>query len=338
MMNDETILVSSEYLRPLLDMAPNLGLDIHSALSRSKLSEAEISELRSFVALPNLQMLISELVDSSNTAHLGLSYGESLMFSNHGMAGIAAMTQLNMKDLLKLIERVSAWAFPPIQMKYVESGNQIGLTFTRRLPLQDKQYKFLIETIVSSFNKNFHYLFPLLEFDHIGFAFPEPMDTSAHERCFNCKVTFNEPESFILGNITLKELKLPLANQETAKIAEESFYSNTPPTNIDTLPEKILNLIRSNIAVYKRSDAVAEALSMSPRTLRRKLGALNITFRSLLDQARKETAMKMLRDKQSSLTDIAMALDFSDSSAFSKAFRAWTGMSAREFSQNIWTE
>lgn len=333
-MNDQSILISSEYLRPMLDLAPTLGIDIQEALTRSEISLTEINELRSFLSLPKVQTLISEIVNTSAYPHLGLIYGESLLFSNHGMAGIAAMTQLNVDDLLKLIERVSAWAFPPLQMSYFESDTQVGLKLSQKLPLEDVQYKFLVDTIISSFHKNFHYLFPLLKLDQIGFAFPEPPDVSTYEEYFSCKVTFNETDSFLIGDITFKELRLPLANLETSRIAEESFYTNTPSTNIDSLPEKVLNLIRGNIAVYKRSEAVADALSMSPRTLRRKLGALNITFRSLLDQARKEIAIKMLKDKRVTLTEIAMALDFSDSSAFSKAFRTWTGMSAREFSQN----
>ncbi|HEX9100614.1 MAG TPA: helix-turn-helix transcriptional regulator, partial [Polyangia bacterium] len=53
----------------------------------------------------------------------------------------------------------------------------------------------------------------------------------------------------------------------------------------------------------------------------------------LLDEARLELARTYLADPHIKAVDVAFLLGFSDSSAFYRAFRRWTGMTPVEFRQ-----
>jgi AraC-like DNA-binding protein len=66
---------------------------------------------------------------------------------------------------------------------------------------------------------------------------------------------------------------------------------------------------------------------MSQRSFQRKLGELGLTYQKVLDEIRHELARRYLDDQSKSVTEIAFLLGFSEQSAFTRAFRHWSGMS-----------
>ena len=66
---------------------------------------------------------------------------------------------------------------------------------------------------------------------------------------------------------------------------------------------------------------------MSLRSLQRHLGDEGHTFRGLLEDTRKALAMDYVRGGMHALAEVAFRLGFADQSAFSKAFKRWTGLS-----------
>jgi AraC-like DNA-binding protein len=72
-------------------------------------------------------------------------------------------------------------------------------------------------------------------------------------------------------------------------------------------------------------DTIARRLAMSARTLQRRLGDEGTTFDALLDATRKELAFSYLAGDSLASSEVAFALGFSDSTAFHRAFKRWTG-------------
>ena len=73
------------------------------------------------------------------------------------------------------------------------------------------------------------------------------------------------------------------------------------------------------------SEAVATRFSMSDRTLRRRLREEATSYREILDDVRAELARHYLTKEKRGIEEVALLLGFSDPSAFTKAFRRWTG-------------
>ncbi len=80
---------------------------------------------------------------------------------------------------------------------------------------------------------------------------------------------------------------------------------------------------------------VAKILGMPGRSLQRRLKAQGATFEGVLDRHRRARAQAMVRAGQSNLTTIAMALGYSDSSHFVRAFRRWTGRTPSSYARGF---
>jgi AraC-like DNA-binding protein len=74
---------------------------------------------------------------------------------------------------------------------------------------------------------------------------------------------------------------------------------------------------------------VASALGVSQRTLARRLGAAQTTFRALLDDELKRRAAALLLDRSLRRDEIAERLGYVEPTSFSRACRRWFGGGGR---------
>jgi AraC-like DNA-binding protein len=85
-------------------------------------------------------------------------------------------------------------------------------------------------------------------------------------------------------------------------------------------------LLRKSVVTENCSVAdAAKQLHMHERTLNRRLRDEGTTFRQLLDEIRCEVAKQLLAGSTMPLARIATALGYADASAFSRAFKRWSG-------------
>jgi AraC-like DNA-binding protein len=74
-----------------------------------------------------------------------------------------------------------------------------------------------------------------------------------------------------------------------------------------------------------RVEDVARSLGMSERTMARKLSDEGLNFTEILQQLRRDLAVRYLDDRKLHVSKIAWLLGFHEVSAFTHAFRRWTG-------------
>ena len=78
-------------------------------------------------------------------------------------------------------------------------------------------------------------------------------------------------------------------------------------------------------------ETMAEIAGLSVRSLQRRLAKYGLTPFQILDQARYQTAARLLVDPDIRITDVAMDLGYTDSAHFTRAFKRWAGVTPREY-------
>jgi AraC-like DNA-binding protein len=73
--------------------------------------------------------------------------------------------------------------------------------------------------------------------------------------------------------------------------------------------------------------SVAARLGQSTRSMQRRLAESGVSFSELVESTRRELAERYLADPQLTLTETGFLLGYSDLSAFSRAYKRWTGKS-----------
>lgn len=78
-------------------------------------------------------------------------------------------------------------------------------------------------------------------------------------------------------------------------------------------------------------DAVARRMNMSTRSFQRRLTLEGLSFREFLADVRYRTAQSLMLDTKLSITQIGERLGYTDTGNFSRAFKAWSGVSPSEY-------
>jgi AraC-like DNA-binding protein len=96
--------------------------------------------------------------------------------------------------------------------------------------------------------------------------------------------------------------------------------------NMSRLRTKVENAI-SSLLPHGRVlvEDVARNLGMSKRTLARKLADEGLNFTEILQQLRRDLAVRYLDDRKLHISKIAWLLGFNEVSAFTHTFKRWTG-------------
>jgi AraC-like DNA-binding protein len=76
---------------------------------------------------------------------------------------------------------------------------------------------------------------------------------------------------------------------------------------------------------------VAEIVSMSERTLQRRLAQAGVTFSEIVQDARFSIASDLMADTDLNIADIAFAAGYENAPHFSRAFKRLTGMTPRDY-------
>ena len=72
-------------------------------------------------------------------------------------------------------------------------------------------------------------------------------------------------------------------------------------------------------------------VNVSERTLRRRLGQQETTYRTLRDSTLFERAQDLLGNSDMTVAQVAELVGYSDARAFRRAFKRWSGMLPRAY-------
>lgn len=159
----------------------------------------------------------------------------------------------------------------------------------------------------------------------VRFAHRKPMNIEPFRAFFRAPLRFDAEQNALVFAADWLGRRAPDADPELLQLMQEKL--NALDVHHDgKLPDEVRSVLRTALlSGHANSDQVAAQFSMHSRTLNRRLKDFGTGFRQLVDESRLEISRQMLRDSALEITRIATSLGYADSSAFTRAFRRWTG-------------
>jgi AraC-like DNA-binding protein len=157
----------------------------------------------------------------------------------------------------------------------------------------------------------------------------------AYEAWFRCPVAFDARRNAVaFTNASLDEA-LPHGNVRLALEQERIIrrYLETLSGGQTTLRVRE-HLVRGLQNGAPSEEAVARALARSVSSLQRDLRAEGTSYRELLTRIRKDLATELLAEDRLSIAQVAFMTGYADQSAFSRAFKTWTGRTPSRYRQD----
>jgi len=156
---------------------------------------------------------------------------------------------------------------------------------------------------------------------------------SEYNRFFGCRTEFAAPCDAVVFRDEHRRLPVvsadPHLNDILVRYCEETLASRTRVRG--SFRVRVENVIAPLLPHGKpQASVVARKLNLSPRTLARRLADEDLSFASVLEQMRRDLAMRCLEDAKLSISQVAWLLGFQEAGAFTHAFRRWTGRTPSE--------
>ncbi|HEY5746671.1 MAG TPA: AraC family transcriptional regulator [Chryseolinea sp.] len=266
-----------------------------------------------------------------NDPLFGLHFGESLQLAALGVVGQIIQASNTVGDALTIANSLSYLVTDLFTMNVKQGTKTFSIQLVPR-PQAEQEWPFLFTQL-----RDMLMVFIIHELDGlllvkihptaVKFPYPNGTDLTEYERVLRCKPSrkgdayalefdkryWNEP--ILTANYELQSLLLKTVNRGAPTLKSKPSLQN-----------RIHEYLMANAYLGILSlDDVASNFNVSTRSLQRKLKEENITFQELADAVRKALAVEYIKKGDHPIKEISHMLGYNELSAFSRAFKRWTG-------------
>jgi len=324
--------VSSSIYKKATQLSLREGLPTH--LLEHHQEKKEISQALKYIPI-ELLFEVYELADKHLAAGFGVRQGRQLSSDDYGTLGLSWKTCWRAKDVLDRVERYMVLVTDHGSARIEENGETTKIHLLRDASRKgvetanEATFVMLTGIMKEVTGREIHPVRVLFK-HHSG-------ETNLFADYFQCSVNFGQAENsiqFRTSDINIPTIKADRSIQQflVERMDEEKQGIQA---NADRLLGEIHRLIEDALPSGVPSVIqVAEYLSMSARTLKRRLAEKHLTFRELVQKIQQEVSMNLLRNTSQSMGEIAFQTGFSEQSAFNRAFKRWTGQSPTSYRKN----
>ena len=324
-------LVRAASLTNYSEVARAGGLDPVRMLLDAGLSPNILREPDLMIPVERVGQLLQASATLSGNESFGLCMAESRLLSNLGAVGMLIRDQTTLRDSLDVLVRYQVLLNGSLSLMIEESAGVVVLReqFKAGNPQQPTRQR--IELALGGMLRLLRqFLGADWQPRRVCFEHPAPRDVSVHHRIFGPCVEFDSDFNCIVCAKTDLDARNPSADPAMARYAQQLLDASAEPqrpTVLEDVRRTILLLLPSGRCTIEQ---VAEHLGVACRTVQRGLAEQGQTFSSMVNEIRKELAVRHVLQSDRPLTEVAMLLGFSAPSALSRWYQAQFGCSAKE--------
>jgi AraC-like DNA-binding protein len=173
----------------------------------------------------------------------------------------------------------------------------------------------------------------------VTFEHNAPRDVTEHRRVFGTQVHFDCPVNELVFDAALLDLPIANADPELGALLDRyvrELSSSLQKNDRATLKGEVRRLIYNSFRDGDHSaQAIAKHLNLGCRTLQRRLRREGTSHHNILDEARRELALRYLRESEMAIGKIAKLLGYATVGAFYDAFHRWTSVTPADYRRSI---
>jgi AraC-like DNA-binding protein len=161
------------------------------------------------------------------------------------------------------------------------------------------------------------------------FAHTAPADSTEHREFFGAHIHFSSGVNGMVFSDNDGARKLQAADAALGAIIrlrlDKAIEKLDRPADTSTAA-RVRRLLIDGMGQDQQSvTTIGRELGMSARTLSRRLGEEDTSFRDIQDEVRHQLAVALLADENKSIAEIAFFLGYAEPAPFHRSFKRWTG-------------
>lgn len=311
-----------------------LGLDLSAVLQSAGvvLPQGAAGEVAARLPVAATRPIWSAADTLANDPVLGLSMLKHVDFTDFGELGVVLAAGGSLPEVVERLQRFHRLLTDALSYDVKQTADAVTVVIHAVAGTHWRAEEFAAGLVAALLR---YRLRPAVRPKRVQLAFDNPDGRAAYERYFGCPVimraaqtelSFPMVETGGLGaSARLAQAFEPILEDQLAQLGDAAPWSR-----------KVAALCAAycaqpRVEVDFTLDAAARALHTSARTLQRHLGNEGRSFRDVMDDTRRELVEKWLDRRgdlahMRSLTELALQLGFSSSSAFNRAFKRWFGV------------
>jgi AraC-like DNA-binding protein len=277
-----------------------------------------------------------QAVKQTGDENLGLHIGEAFNMAALGIVGYVLVNCQTFEQVLEKLSRYTRLFSQGASIHYSVSQGQVLCD----CDIIDHLKNYLLEEPRHAIESTFAALLTATKllvgkqlYPHlVWFKHPRPADISEHERIFQTGVHFSMPTNRIIFDANCLNWSVLSANPNLLSVFEQHADAMLNElSHKDSYANSVVRTITHQLKGEVPSiEAIARSMAISVRHLQRQLQTEGTSYQQLLDETRKELALRHLSNFDP-VHDVAFLLGFSEPSAFHRAFKRWTGKTPRAY-------
>ncbi|CAH0314891.1 putative HTH-type transcriptional regulator Rv1395 [Massilia sp. Bi118] len=322
--------VTGSYLQPLLETAAARGVDARALAQAAGLATPLDPPPESLAARDYIALLATG-AELAMDPHFGLHVGERMRLGAYSVYGLILLACADFAQALEQTQRYEQLAHD-LGRSQLQVDGESGLacyTWTSHFPDATRH---LAESVFAGIRTFGSWLAgrPLAP-RRLAFAHHSDADPAEYERVLGMVPAFGANAHLACFDASLLAMPVPNADAGMYPVlqqhAERLLRERKDERERHGIVAQVRAAVIRNLANDRvRLASIAAELGLSSRTLQRKLADSGASFQQVLDAARYALAQDYLRQRGLSLADIAFLLGYQEQSAFTHAFREWSGL------------
>jgi AraC-like DNA-binding protein len=280
------------------------------------------------VQVPALGQLMALCVARTNCPHFGLLVGQGDILSSLGLVGcLMPPRQTVGKALQTLVWHLRQHNLDTAPLLSV-SGGMATLSCAAHDPEIEGTDQIADGAIATALNIMRALCGPEWAPAEVLLPRPPPPDLGPFERLFRAPVRFDAGTAALIFPAFWLKRRIAAADEMLRLLFGERLTAPEATPHDGSFSDGLRRMLRTRLLKDDCSaKKIAGLLSMNRRTLNRRLHVEGTAFNIVVNEIRFEISRQLLANTRMTFGQIAATLAFSEPSAFTRAFRRWSGQS-----------